>query len=54
MKFLGSSKITRQYQISIPSDVRAKLELALGDHIIFVEDTDGRIILTKEIALPDE
>jgi len=53
MKFLGSSKITRQYQVSLPVDVRAKLEVGLGDHVIFVEDKDGRLILTKEIALPD-
>ncbi|MHA1127066.1 MAG: AbrB/MazE/SpoVT family DNA-binding domain-containing protein [Candidatus Heimdallarchaeota archaeon] len=53
MKFLGSSKITRHYQISLPADVRAKLDVGLGDQIIFVEDKDGRLILTKEIALPD-
>ncbi|NPD90694.1 MAG: AbrB/MazE/SpoVT family DNA-binding domain-containing protein [Asgard group archaeon] len=53
MKFLGSSKITRQNQISLPFEVRNKLEVALGDQVIFVEDKDGRIILTKDIALPD-
>ena len=53
MKFLGSSKITRQNQISIPADVRERLEVAIGDQVIFVEDTDGRIIITKEITLPE-
>jgi len=54
MKFLGSSKITRQNQVSLPVDVREKLSVGLGDHIIFVEDTDGRIIITTKIALPPE
>jgi AbrB family looped-hinge helix DNA binding protein len=53
MKFLGSSKITRQYQISLPADVRTKLDVSLGDHVIFVEDKDGRLIITKDIALPE-
>ncbi|MGC9780504.1 MAG: AbrB/MazE/SpoVT family DNA-binding domain-containing protein [Candidatus Heimdallarchaeota archaeon] len=53
MKFLGSSKITRQNQISLPIEVRKILEIALGDQVIFIEDEDGRVILTKEIALPD-
>jgi len=52
MKFLGSSKITRQYQISIPVETREKLGVEIGDQVIFVEDKDGRIILTKEISLP--
>lgn len=54
MKFLGSSKITRQNQISLPIDVRDKLAVGLGDHVIFVEDTDGRIILTTKISIPDD
>ncbi len=53
MKFIGSAKITQQGQVSIPSDVRKKLDLELGDYIVFVEDDDGRVIITKEIALPD-
>ena len=53
MKFLGSSKITRQNQVSLPAEVREKLDVIIGDQIIFVEDSDGRLILTKEIGLPD-
>ena len=53
MKFLGSSKITRQNQISIPIEAREKLDVTIGDQVIFVEDTDGRILLTKEISLPE-
>lgn len=53
MKFLGSSKITRQNQVSLPVEVRDKLDVTIGDQVIFVEDEDGRIIVTKEIALPE-
>ena len=53
MKFLGSSKITRHNQISIPVEVRKKLDVSIGDQVVFVEDKNGRLILTKEIALPD-
>ncbi|MBN1329345.1 MAG: AbrB/MazE/SpoVT family DNA-binding domain-containing protein [Candidatus Heimdallarchaeota archaeon] len=52
MKFIGSAKITQQGQVSIPTDVRKKLDLELGDYIVFIEDNDGRVIITKEIALP--
>jgi len=54
MKFIGSAKITQQGQVSIPFDVRKKLDINLGDYIIFVEDEDGRVIVTKEIALPEK
>jgi len=53
MKFIGSAKITQQGQVSIPFDVRKKLDINLGDYIIFVEDDDGRVIVTKEISLPE-
>jgi AbrB family looped-hinge helix DNA binding protein len=53
MKFIGSAKITQQGQVSIPLDVRKKLKLELGDYVIFIEDKDGRLILTKEITIPD-
>jgi len=52
MKFLGSSKLTRQHQVSLPLELRKKLDLERGDYVLFIEDDDGRIILTKEIALP--
>ncbi|MHA1127119.1 MAG: AbrB/MazE/SpoVT family DNA-binding domain-containing protein [Candidatus Heimdallarchaeota archaeon] len=54
MKFIGSAKITQQGQVSIPLDVRKKLDLELGDYVIFVEDDDGRVIVTKNIALPED
>ena len=41
MKFLGSSKITRQNQISLPAEVREKLKITIGDQVLFIEDEDG-------------
>ncbi len=52
MKFIGSSKVTRQGQVSIPADIRRKLAISTGDYIVFVEDKNGRIFITKEISLP--
>ena len=35
-KVLGSSKITRNFQVTIPSQAREKFELKEGDLLLFV------------------
>jgi len=45
-RVLGSSTVTRNYQVTIPSRVRAEFKFDEGDLILFVEE-DGRLIIEK-------
>jgi len=45
-KVIGSSKITRKYQITLPSDVRTKYDFKIGDLVLFIEE-NGKLILAK-------
>jgi len=45
-KVIGSSKITRKFQLTIPSDVRRQYHFKIGDLVLFVEE-DGKLILSK-------
>jgi len=45
-KVVGSSKITRKFQLTIPSDVRKRHNFKMGDLILFVEE-DGKLTLSK-------
>ena len=44
---MHESKITSQGQISISKKVRIKLQLKLGDKVVFWEDENGRIVLRE-------
>ncbi|MFX0062213.1 MAG: AbrB/MazE/SpoVT family DNA-binding domain-containing protein [Candidatus Hermodarchaeota archaeon] len=46
-KTLGVSKMTRNYQASIPPEVREDLGLKVGDFIGFIKDVDGKIYLKR-------
>ncbi|HDZ35865.1 MAG TPA: AbrB/MazE/SpoVT family DNA-binding domain-containing protein [Thermococcus sp.] len=49
---MGLTKVTRNYQITIPSDVRKKLGIRVGD-VLMVEVEDGKVVLKKsELELP--
>jgi len=49
---MGITKVTRNYQITIPSDVRKKLGIKVGD-VLLVDVEDGKIVLKKsELELP--
>ncbi|GAB6103030.1 AbrB/MazE/SpoVT family DNA-binding domain-containing protein [Thermococcus atlanticus] len=49
---MGLTKVTRNYQITIPSDVRRKLGIKVGD-ILLVEVEDGKVVLKKsKLELP--
>ena len=43
---LGISRVSSQFQVTIPKDVRDKFNLKEGDRIVFRED-DGILILEK-------
>jgi len=47
-RVLGSSKIGRRYQITIPKDVREAFNFKQGDLVLFIEE-DGKLTLTKSI-----
>jgi len=49
---MGLIKVTRNYQITIPSEVRKKLGIKVGD-ILVVDVEDGKIVLKKsDLELP--
>ena len=46
------TKVTRNYQITIPSEVRKKLGINVGD-VLIVEVENGKIVLKKsDLELP--
>jgi len=47
MKFLGSSKVSTHYRVSIVYDVARQMELKIGDRILFCENEKGEIIIKK-------
>jgi len=47
----GVSKLTRNYRVSIPPEVREKLNLKIGDYIAFFEEeTSERVYIKKVIS----
>ena len=49
---MPASKVTRNYQITIPKEIREKLQINVGD-ILVVDVENDRIILRKEdLELP--
>ena len=43
---LGTSKLSRKYQITIPKDARDKFGLNEGDRVVFRND-QGRLVIEK-------
>ena len=50
---IDEATLTSQGQISIPKKVREKLHLERGDHVVFLEDGVGRIVI-QEVERPFE
>ena len=46
MKPLGTSKVTRKFQATVPKPVRKHLSLDNGDLLVFLKD-HGEIVLKK-------
>ncbi len=46
MKFLGAGKVSSKHMITIPKNVREKLNLRAGEYLLFYE-RDGEIIIRK-------
>jgi len=45
-KFLGSGKVTRSDQVTIPKDAREKFMIKKGDFLLFYEE-DGKLTVKK-------
>lgn len=45
-------KVTRKFQITIPLEIRKKMDVKIGDELI-VKEEDGKIILTKPPSLKE-
>ncbi len=43
---MGITKITRNYQITLPADVREVINLKIGDKLL-CEEEEGKIIIKK-------
>jgi len=41
---MGTTKVTRNYQITLPSDVRERLEIKVGDKIIILPGKNKAVI----------
>ncbi len=46
MRILGMSRVTKQFQATIPKDVRKILGIREGDRVLFIEE-DGKIFIQK-------
>ena len=47
MKILGVSKVSVFNRVTLVSDVVKKLDIKLGDKIVFEEDEKGKICIRK-------
>lgn len=50
---LGDARLTSQGQISIPKKIRERLHLQKGGKIVFLEDSQGRVVI-QEAETPIE
>lgn len=41
------AKMSSKGQLTIPQDIRNKLNLKQGDKVVFVEEADGRVYMTN-------
>ena len=41
------AKLSSKGQLTIPQDVRNKLNLKQGDKVVFIEEADGRVYMTN-------
>ena len=51
-KIIGKAKVAKNMTIAIISKVRPWLDVRPGDHIVFVLNKHGRIVVEREIVKP--
>jgi AbrB family looped-hinge helix DNA binding protein len=49
MKIKGFAKMTSKGQITVPKEIRESLQLSKGDYLVFLEDDEGLIYISKEL-----
>jgi len=54
MKVLGDSKVTDQFQATIPRIVRELLNLELGDRVVFIVENDSVLIKKGKLDIQVE
>ena len=52
-KFISKARITKQGQLTIPSEARADLKIGLNSDVYWYELNDA-LVLTKNLVNPDE
>jgi AbrB family looped-hinge helix DNA binding protein len=50
MNGMAKTKVTRKYQITIPQEVRKKMELRIGDELLIREEND-KILMEKPVEI---
>ena len=52
---LEIAKLSEKGQLTLPINVRKKLNLNLGDKVLFIETEDGKLVIDKadNVALKD-
>lgn len=53
MQVLGDSRLSRKYQITVPKDARALLELDAGDMLIFVTEKGELLIKRGKLQIEE-
>ena len=48
-KVLGASKVTVRYQVTVPEEVRRRLNVNEGDTLVFAEQ-GGKVFITTEVS----
>ena len=53
-KILGTTKLSKQRQITLPENAMKRLNAKLGDELIFLEGDDGLVYICTEVepAIP--
>lgn len=46
-KTLGNSRVQPNYRVTLVKSVRRKLNVKIGDIVVYIEDEKGNIILKK-------
>jgi hypothetical protein len=49
-KVIGKAKVSKNMTIAIIGRVRPWLDVRPGDHIVFIQDEHGRIVVEREMV----
>lgn len=52
VRILGRAKVAKNMTVALIVPVRPHLDVGPGDHIVFLQDEQGRIVVEKEMSKP--